>query len=181
MLSDIDHDFCLFDSINTKFSFKILVKFNKVCRITSVFHNNINHSLHHISTCCWSRGAYCSWGRGWCWFYNRRNFDLRCGLFCWRFDFNWEAFKGSSHLVYIALNSSVKIVISINICNQLIIENTQLNIVILCKITAPCKQALSINSFSDNRPRSDHRKPNLRTESCCEAHTIFQFGIIASR
>ena len=62
MLSNVNHDFCLLDRINTEFTFQILVQFNEVRWVTGVFDDDINYSLDHISTRCYG-----------CWSWNRCN------------------------------------------------------------------------------------------------------------
>ena len=51
MLTYIDHDLCLFDRVNPEFSFKILIKFDKVCWIARMFDNHVDDRLNHIAAC----------------------------------------------------------------------------------------------------------------------------------
>ena len=54
---NIGHDFGLFDGVNTQFTFEVLVKFHKVCRIASMIDNDLNNDAYHSfiadrSCCC---------------------------------------------------------------------------------------------------------------------------------
>ena len=47
LLTDIGHDFSLLHRVNAQFALKVLVKFNKVCRITGVVNHDFNHRCDH--------------------------------------------------------------------------------------------------------------------------------------
>ena len=67
VLANIDHDFCLLDRINTKFTFKILIKFYKISGITCVLDDHIDHRLNHISARYYGRShrSRCRFGLDW--------------------------------------------------------------------------------------------------------------------
>ena len=48
-LSNVDHDFCLLDCINTKFALEVLIHFNEISGITCMFDNDLNERRFYSS------------------------------------------------------------------------------------------------------------------------------------
>ena len=62
LISNVSHDFGLFDRVNTQFTFEILIQFNEIGRIAGVFHHDGHDRCGHGSIVDLRRRC---WGRGW--------------------------------------------------------------------------------------------------------------------
>ena len=178
--ANIGHDLRLLDRVNAQFPFQVLVKFNKVGRITGVLDHDVNDRLHHraIGRLCSRRWRRYRRGRGGGGRGHRRWLVDRRLRFAW--SDGGLAFPRFGGWPSIALDAAVKVVVSVDIGNEFVLQNPHDHIVRSGQSPRPCQEFGPVDALSFNRPFPHQRQGDLGTETGGEPKAVLDGRVVTS-